>query len=167
RHPALPRKECNMKLHRFPLAAVLAVALAVPAFADLKNGSIELKNPGALAVGPKNVLFIGDLGNATIYAVDTRDEASGDRNAPLNVERIDARIAELIGTTAGDIAIGDMKVNPATGNVFLSIARKQGGGGLIVKVDRSGKVSELTLKDVSCDKVALSDAPTGQRQSLA
>jgi hypothetical protein len=155
-----------MNGHRFPLASLMALALAVPAFADLKPAAIELKNPGALAFGPKNVLFVGDLGNATIYAIDTRDEPTGDRNAPLNVERIDARIAELVGTTAGDITIGDMKVNPATGNVFLSVARKQGGG-LIVKVDRGGKVTELSLKDAPCDKVALSDAPTGRQANMA
>jgi hypothetical protein len=153
-----------MRANRFALAALVAATLAVPAFADLKPGSIELKSPGVMTFGPKNVLFIGDLGTATIYAVDTRDEASGDRNAPLNVERIDTKIAELVGAGAGELKIKDMKVNPGTGNVFLSVAREKVGGGLIVKVDRGGKVSELVLKDVPCAQVALSDAPTDQRR---
>lgn len=140
------------------LAAVLAAALATSASADLKPGSIELKAPGALTFGPKNILFIADLGAASIYAVDTRDEAKGDRAAPLNVEKIDAKVAELIGAGADEILINDMKVNPATGNVFLSVARKTGGG-LIAVVDRGGKVSELALKEIPSARLALSDTP--------
>jgi hypothetical protein len=52
-----------------------------------------------------------------------------------------------------------MKVNPATGNVFLSVARKQGGG-MIAKVDRGGKVTELSLKDVPMAQLALSKTPS-------
>jgi hypothetical protein len=149
-----------MKAPRLLLATLLLVAAAAPASADLtagfKKGSIELKLPGPMAFGPDNVLFVGDLANATIYAIGTGDEARGDRNAALAVEKIDSRIAELIGATNKDLTINDMKVNPATGNVFLSVERK-GGGGLIVKVDRGGKISEFSLKDVPFAQTTLSN----------
>jgi len=105
------------------------------------------------------VLFIGDLANATIYAVDTRDEATGDKNAPLSVEKANVRIAEMIGAMPADLAINDMKVNPASGNVFLSVARKTAGTGLIVKVDRGGKITEVALKDVPCAQFTLDKTP--------
>ena len=49
-----------------------------------------------MAFGPENILFVADLSNAAIYALGTGDEARGDRNAPLNVEKINVRIAEMI-----------------------------------------------------------------------
>jgi len=146
-------------MRRLLSAALLAALLAPAARADLKSGDIDLKVPGPLAFGPNNVLFISDLATATVYAVDTRDEAKGDRNAPFAVEKIDAKIAEMIGAKAADLAINDMKVNPATGNLFLSIARKNAGNGLIVSVDRSGKISPLELKNVPSAKFALTDKP--------
>lgn len=149
-----------MKGHHLALAALVAAVLAAPAFAELKPGNVELKAPGALAFGSKNVLFVADLGgNPSIYAIDTRDEGGGDRNAPLNVEGINTKLAEMIGTAAKEIRINDMKVNPATGNVFLSVARTQGGG-MIAKVDRGGKVSEVGLKDVPMAQLALSKTPS-------
>ena len=112
-----------------------------------------------MAFGPENILFVADLGNGTIYAIGTGDEARGDRAAPLNIEGVNARIAEMIGATAKDVTIGDLKVNPGTGNVFLSVSRK-GGNGLIVRIDRGGKVTELSLKDVPMAQITLDKTPS-------
>jgi hypothetical protein len=149
---------------------IVAAATAIPARADLtaglKKGNIELQKPGPLAFGPENILFVGDLGTATIYAIGTGDEARGDRNAAFNVENVNSRIAEMIGAMPNDVKINDMKVNPNTGNVFLSITRN-GSNGLIIKVDRGGKFSELPLKDVPFAQIALSNPAAGNKRSLA
>jgi hypothetical protein len=148
---------------RFGLAALVGVALlAGSARADLtsslKKQSVNLQSASALAFGPESILFIGDSAGATIYAVATGDEATGDKKAPLNVDKIDTRVAEMLGVTAKDIAISAMKVNPATGNVFLAVRRKAGPGAAIFRVDRSGKVTELALKDVPAASVQLPNA---------
>ncbi|HEV3143263.1 MAG TPA: hypothetical protein VGZ47_05190 [Gemmataceae bacterium] len=148
---------------RLGLGAILGVALlAGSARADLtsslKKQSVNLQSASALAFGPESVLFIGDSTAATIYAVATGDEASGDKNAPLNVEKIDSQIAELLGATPKDIAISAMRVNPATGNVFLAVRRTKGPGAVVLKVDRSGKITEVSLKDVPAASVQLPNA---------
>lgn len=155
-----------MSRFRMTMAAILAVALAGPAWADLTSslskGSVELKSPGPMAFGPDNVLFVGDVGNATIFAIGTGDQATGDRKAGLNIEKLDARVAEMLGGTPKEFAIRDLKVNPATGNVFLSVARNSGGG-VILRIDKAGKITEQPLKDVLCAKFTLSNLPKSQR----
>jgi len=59
-----------------------------------------------------------------------------------------------------------MKVNPATGNAFLSVTRT-GSNGLIVKIDRGGKISELPLKEVPCSQLALSNPASGNKRTQA
>jgi hypothetical protein len=162
-----------MSPFRLSIAALLAAAvLAVPARADLtaglSKGSVELKSPGPMAFGPDNLLFVGDVGSATIFAIGTGDQATGDRKAALNIEKINEKIAELLGSTPQEITLGDLKVNPNTGNVFVSVARKAGGG-VILRIDKAGKISEQPLKDVPCAKFTLSNpskTDRGRTQSI-
>jgi len=149
-----------MKKPALFLAALLAAAVVVGSVhadltSSLKKQSVELKSAGPLAFGPDSVLFIGDSSAATIWAVATGDTATGDKSAALNVEKIDAKIADLLGTMASNVAIADMKVNPATGNVFLSVGKKGGAGATILRVDRAGKITEVSLSSVPAAKVAL------------
>ncbi|HLW65011.1 MAG TPA: hypothetical protein VKS79_06780 [Gemmataceae bacterium] len=153
---------------RFGLAALLGVAvLAGSARADLtsslKKQSVNLQSASALAFGPESILFIGDSAAATIYAVATGDQATGDKKAAMNVEGIDKLVADMLGATPKDIAISAMKVNPATGNVYLAVRRAKGPGAAIFRVDRTGKVTELALKDIPAASVQLPNASEKQR----
>ena len=154
---------------RMTLAALLGVALLVGSAradqpASLKKGTVQLKSAGALAFGPDNVLFVGDSAGATIYALGTGDTATGDRAAALNVEKINTKLADLLGTTAEKVAVGDMKVNPATGNLYLSVSRGQAGAGVaILRVDKAGKITELPLTDIPFASVKLPNASEKSR----
>jgi hypothetical protein len=155
-------------LHRLSIAAALAAAVMVgPARADLTaglaKGSVELKSPGPMTFGPDNVLFVGDIGNATIFAIGTGDQATGDRKAALNIEKLDVKVAEMLGGTTKDFAIRDLKVNPATGNVFLTVARNAGGG-TILRIDKAGKITEQALKDIPCARFVLSKLPKAENR---
>lgn len=147
------------------LAAMAALTTAVQAdlTSSLPKGTVQLKSAGPLAFGPDSILFIGDSTAATIYAVATGDKATGDRAAALAVDNLDAKIAEMLGSMPTDLTIADMKVNPATGNVFLSVSRKSSQGAVILRVDLSGKVSEQKLSDVPCSKLTLPNATEKQR----
>jgi hypothetical protein len=153
---------------RLTLAALLGAALlAGPARADLtanlKKGAVQLKSAGALAFGPDNVLFVGDSAGAMIYAVGTGDSATGDKAAALNVEGINSKMADLLGTTADKISVGDMKVNPATGNLYMTVSRGAKDGVAILRVDKSGKITELALTEVPFASVKLPNASEKQR----
>ena len=60
--------------------------------------------------------------------------------------------------------INDLKVNPASGNVYLAVTRGTGSGQpAIVKVSRDGSIAPLTLTDVMYAKVSLPNASEKQR----
>lgn len=155
---------------RLRILAVLAVLAFLPAaFADdavsgMKKGTPELKSAGALAFGPEGVLFVADAPKSTIYAIATNDTKSGAVKT-LSVAKIDELVGGLLGTTGSEIVINDMKVNPASGNVYLSVARGKGptAAAAIVKVDGEGKATEMSLKDVMFSSVKLDNSSKNPR----
>lgn len=139
------------------LAAALLVAVAAPAgAAELTKGTPELKSATALAFGPNGLLFVGDPLGATVFAIDTGDaKPAGAKD--VAVEKIDEKVAATLGVTAKDVRIGDVKVNPASGNVYLAVTRGTGAGEpALLRVNRgTGAVEAVVLKDVPFAKVAI------------
>jgi hypothetical protein len=165
-------------MNRLILSA-LAVALlfagssraAAPAAADnfldsLKKGTPDMKSAGALTFGPQGILFVADTQGATIFAIDTEDRTASKSTDRPKVEGIDEKIASILGTEAKQLLFNDMAVNPISGNTYLSMSRGKGNDAkpAIVKVDRSGKVSDLALKDVKFSKVTLPNASDKSRK---
>src|SRR5215831_17346869 len=94
--------------------AVLTCLEAVLAFGatTMQTGKAGLKSAGALAIGPDGVLFVGDSAGAAIYALDVNDRGAGKSAGSLEVKGINEKIAAMLGTTADQIAINDVVVNP-------------------------------------------------------
>lgn len=142
--------------------ALVATAYSVPAADGLTKGTVDAKSATALTFGPKGVLFIGDSAGAAIYAVDTGDVKGAGEKA-VNFERIDQKLASLLGTTEKEVKINDVKVNPASGNVYIAVTRGTGQGQpAVVKIDRGGELSALSLKDVPMSKVAIPNPAAGK-----
>lgn len=143
------------------LALVASTAGAADLTASLQNGTPELKSAGSLAFGPDGVLFVADPQGACIFAIDTQDRGPSDSAGPLNVEKIDEKVAALLGTTPQEIMINDLAVNPASGKAYLSVSRGRGptAAPVVLRVDRAGKLSQLPMKDVKFAKASLPDAP--------
>jgi len=139
-------------------ALVLASASAGRAEDGLKKGTPEPKSVTSMTFGPHGLLFLGDSAGATVFAIDTGDtKATG--NKELNVEKLEAKIADTLG--GGAVRITDMKVNPASGNVFVSVSRGTGTGTpALVKVTRDGNVSAVSLKDIPFASVKLPNPAT-------
>lgn len=121
----------------------------------LKEGSPELKSAGQLAFGPEGILFIGDAKGAQIVAIDTGD-AKREGDAKYDI----ANLNEVLSTAAGGskVTVNDLVVNPASGNLYLSVSKADGAPGL-VKIDRNGKASEVSLTKTQYQKIALPNAP--------
>src|SRR5262245_53771477 len=104
----------------FLIAALVGLALAagVAPAADkdygLKTGTPDLKSAGAMAFGPNGILFIADPQSQAVFAIDTGDTTASKANGNGKVEmkKADERMAGLLGTTASEIAVADMAVNP-------------------------------------------------------
>ena len=157
-----PRKVSAMKIRVSAVAAaVFCAALFVTAGrAELKAGKAEFRSAGPLAFGPDGVLFAGDSASAAILAIDTGDRKSGP-GGPVEIKGINEKVAAMLGTTPDQILIQDVAVNPISKNVYLSVSRGKGAdaGAVILRADRSGKLSELSLDNVKHDRVNLPDAP--------
>jgi hypothetical protein len=131
---------------------------------SLKKGTPDLKSVGPLAFGPEGILFIGDTQGAAIFAIATGDVKQTSTGV-LKVEGIDEKIASLLGTTAKEIRINDLVVNPLSNNAYLSVARGKGpdAAPALVRVERGGKVEEFPLKDVPFAKAALPNPSSKSR----
>lgn len=136
---------------------------------DFTKGTPEIQSMSALTFTPDGVLFIGDGKGGAIFAVDLQEKspATAVEEAP-SVQNIEEKIASLLGTTADEIMIHDMAVNPVSQNIFLSVSRGRGqwdtrwllpndiaDANILLRVSPDGNLSEATLKDVAYAKASL------------
>ncbi len=161
-----------MSRTRFALALLVGVAFlagsvqAADLTSSLKQGTPDLKSAGALAFAPDGILLVADPQGPAIFAIATGDQATPSSGSPVTIDGIDTKIASLLGTSPQEIQINDLKVNPASGNLYLSVARGRGTAAtpVIIKIDRTGQLHEFALKSVKFAKAALPNAPTGAKQ---
>src|SRR3954469_23918389 len=153
-----------MSMYRSMLSAALvaacAVAFAAPAGLD-QTGKPDLKSAGALAFGPKGVLFVGDPQGAQVFAVDVGTAPANPIGPNFKLEGADAKIAALLGTKAEDITINDVVVEPGTNIAYVSVSRGKGPTAepAIVRVDGKGNLTTLPLDKVAYSKISISNAP--------
>jgi hypothetical protein len=150
---------------RFVLLALAAVLVTATARAgdltdSLKRGTVELKSAGPLAFGPEGVLFVGDPKAAAVYAIDTGDRQTSTSTNRPKVEALDEKIASLLGIEAKQLLVADLAVNPISKNTYLSVARGRGpeANAVLIRVDRGGKLSEVSLQDVPNARTELPNA---------
>ncbi len=130
-----------------------------------------LRSAGALAFGPRNVLFVGDIAGAAVHAFALSDaDVDPQHDVALGnfhnfegrdlVAGVDRRLAALLGTTYDQVVINDMVVHPPSQQVFLSVERGRGAGArpAIVKIDH-GRLELLDLDRIPHAKVAIPDEP--------
>ncbi|MBI1901350.1 MAG: hypothetical protein HYS13_09605 [Planctomycetia bacterium] len=145
------------------LAAAVIVAvpgLAAPKGLD-KQGKPDLKFAGPLAFGPEGVLFVGDPMSAAIYAIDTAETTAASARGNVKIDKVDEKIASLLGTTADQVLVNDLACNPKTGTLYLSVSRGKGpsAAAVIVRINTAGKLSEFSLEKVNYASAALPNAP--------
>ncbi len=157
---------------RYLLTALIGLALAGNVDADLtgslKKGTPDLKSISSMGFGPDGVLFVGDSQGANIFAIGTGDSKAAGGNGALKVDGVDEKIASMLGTTAKEMRIADLAVNPASGNAYVGVMRGTGPDALpvIVRIDRGGKISQFALTGVPFSKVELPNPGAGDRNRM-
>ena len=74
-----------------------------------------------------------------------------------------AELDTLHSNEPGEFKINDVKVNPASGNVYIAVTRGTGQGQpAIVKITRGGELSALSMKDVPMSKVSIPNPAAGK-----
>jgi hypothetical protein len=147
-----------------PAAALCLTAAAFGASsASLTMGRAELKSAGPLAFGPDGILFVGDSAGAAVVALDTSDtKPCSGHNCKVEIKAVNQKVAALLGTSPDQILVNDMAVNPISKSVYLSVSRGRGPDAIpvILRVNGSGKISELSLDNIKHSMVSLPDAPS-------
>ncbi len=136
------------------LVILLCASVSAGETWGLHKGTPDLQSAGALALGPDDVLFIGDTQSASVFAVATGDLRREATEARIDINNIDQAISDLCGA---DASINDLATNPRTGTTFLSVTTDDGP--VICQVDVAGRLSQVTLTDIPFAKAILPDAP--------
>ena len=146
------------------LASVTACAVFGASNMGFTTGKASLKSAGPLAFGPDGILFIADSTAANILAVDTRDTKTSASAGKIDVQGINQRVAALLGVTPADILINDVKVNPLSKNIYLSVSRGRGPDAIpvVLRMDAAGKLSEFSLDNVPHSVAVIPNAPNAQ-----
>jgi hypothetical protein len=141
--------------------ALVGINRAAELTNDLKPGSVDLKSGGPLAFAPEGILLVSDPLSATIYAIDTGDTSGDPSSVKLNIDDIRGKIASLLGTEPRDVRVNDLAVNPLSGNVYVSVTRGNGPDAAVVllRIDGSGGITELSLKNVKLAQATLPNPP--------
>ncbi|HWF12036.1 MAG TPA: hypothetical protein VG297_26390 [Bryobacteraceae bacterium] len=139
----------------------LCATLAFTATAGPKTGRLDLKSVGAMAFGPDGILLIGDSLAGAIFAVDTRDTIPAAKAPAIEFKAIDRRIAGMLGVTPADLRIDDVKVNPISKNVYISVTRGSGPNAITVLLRTSGasNLSVFALDNVAYSSALLPNPP--------
>lgn len=154
-----------MHLSKWFLSVAVAATLtaAQGASADdawgLKQGDIELSSAGAMAFGPKGILFVGDPVGAAIYAIKTDEGKTDSPTTNVSVKDLTAKLAKALGADESDVKVSDMVVNPESGSIYLSVAAGKPAQASLVRIDGKGNISPVALKGVPHAKADLADAP--------
>lgn len=127
-------------------------------------GNVELTSIGPIAFAPNGVLLVSDPMAATIYAIETNDTAKRSDQA-YHVVDVRSKVAAALGTTAEDVRIVDLAVNPMSGKAYLSVARGSGAdaSAALLVLDAVGQLSELALEGANHTKAELPNSPESRQ----
>ena len=146
----------------------MSLAVGTKTF-GLKVGTPVVKSIGALAFGPEGVLFVADNLGATIFAIDVGDADEVSEPHPLDVDKVDTRLAAYLGCSREEVFIRDMAVHPSSQEVYLSVMRGAGAAAVpvLIKVGTDGLLSEVPLENVPFSQMPIKNAPAEDDQRTA
>jgi hypothetical protein len=150
---------------RFAAALLLTVGLASGAStASMKPGHPDLKSASAMAFGIDGILFIGDSLSGAVFAIDTRDTTPAAKAPAIEYKEIDRTIAGMLGIMPAELRINDIKVNPISKNVYISVSRGRGVDAVpvILRTNPAGKIVEFALDNVRYEKAVLPNPPVSK-----
>jgi hypothetical protein len=126
----------------------------------LPTGTPDIQSAGPLAFGPDGILLIGDTKGAAVFAIQTGDKSGTPTTARYDVQDLGGKIAAVLKMDPKQIVVRDVAVNPASGNVYASLAiTGDKPSPAIVRVNADGAVQAVSWKDVPFSKAQLPNAP--------
>jgi len=149
----------NLLLVLFFCGTLINLSQATTNTGNLTDGFIignpAIKSMNALVFGPEGILFVGDAQAASVIAIQTDDIKSADLKTDITMNKVDEKIAALLGAKVDDISIVDMAVNPISQYIYLAV-RHSNGSAMLLKTDGE-KIEHVSLDKVSYSKAELSN----------
>lgn len=169
----MKRTTCRIGLTLLAMGALATSLHAANWTEGMKEGKPEFKSMGPLAFGPEGILLVADTKAAAVVAVATGDTTPAKEAKALKVEGVNQKIAALLGTSADQILINDMVVNPISRNAYIAVSRGRGPEAVpvLVRVKAGGELEAVSLDKLKFSRAELPDAPVdgvtgeGNRQS--
>jgi hypothetical protein len=139
----------------------------------MAEGKPEIKSISKLAFGPESILLIADSKSAAVFAVATGETPAPSTTDILKIEGINQKIAGLLGSSADQILVEDLAVNPVSHHAWLAVSRGRGPDAIpvLIRVKPGGGLETVALEKVKFSRADLPDAPVdgvvgqGNRQS--
>ncbi len=152
-----------------PLFTLILFALVTLAKdPGMKKGTPDIVSISVLEFNEEGILFIGDSKGAAIYAIDLDDKEASSNDKALNIIDLEDKLAGMLGTTADNIMIHDMAVNPISQNTYLSVSRGRAkwtsrwetpndlvDADILIKISPTGEMSEASLENVDFSSVSI------------
>lgn len=123
----------------------------------LKNpqtGGLKLASVSALSFGPGGLLLVAEPATGSVVGIETGD-AGPMRKPKAKLEKAGDMIAAGLGTTADNITVKDMAVNPESGRVYLAVSRKPDNAAAIITIDSEGRAAALDTGAMTWSRVTL------------
>ncbi len=132
------------------------------------EGTPQIKSINALSFGPQGILFIGDSKSATVFAVETKDDAATTA-APVEMKNVDKTLAASLGTTVENISIQDLAIHPVSKKAYVAVHRADGTPALLkIEGDKfiPVKLDNILYSSVSLTNVVAEDAKDNRDRPL-
>jgi hypothetical protein len=153
---------------RLLACAALLASVASAEGASPVKGTPDIKSAGPIAFGPKGVLFVGDPVAGAIFAIETGDLAPDPVGPKFHASDFDKQVVAAVGEEPRFFGrYNDLAINPASGKAYLSFDRGTVRASVpsLVRVDSTGKVEAVPLRDVAFTKVSMPNpAPVDPRR---
>ncbi len=135
---------------------------------DFTTGTPDIKSMGTLTFNSDGVLFIGDSKSAAVFAIDLMDQTPSNKEDGLEVRDIESKIASMLGTTADEILIHDLAVNPISKSAYMSVSLARSkwesrwqlpneldDARILLRVTPAGEIQEVSLQNVRYSRAVL------------
>lgn len=126
-----------------------------PLTANFIMGNPEVQSMNAISFGPEGILFVGDSKSAMVTAIDTKDKVAAEAPKEIKMAKVDEQIAALLGTTAAEITIQDMAVNPISKMIYFAVHHSNGTP-VLLKTDGE-TLQHVPLTEVSHSKMEINN----------
>jgi hypothetical protein len=149
-------EEVRTMLRKLWLAVLAGALLAAGSTAQAATqGDPQIKSIEAIGFGPHGLLLIGDSRGAQVVTIETGDTTSKAWSVK-EVANIDEAIAMRLGTTAKDLEIRKLAVNPASKKLYIAARMLKKNLDVLMTVDSEGKIADMPLDNVKFTRYSLS-----------